>query len=269
MNQRLNYERLEVEHRGANGEVLWISLANPAMKNALDARMQGELIDVLGIAAQDPSVRCVVVRGTGNVFCSGGDIRAFDGMNPLMAERYATERGEVLQARIAALRKPILAAVDGWCLAGGTEFALMCDFIYATRAAKFGVTEIRIGLLPGWGGLTRLPRAVGMRRAREMIYRGEIIDAAQARECGLVNKLFESADQLYAEIEKVALEIAGNSAAAVRAARGVIADSQGVSEQVAMALERGAVVYLTATPDAHEGVKAFCEKRAPQFNQSL
>lgn len=269
MNQQVRYERIEFEHRGPKGEVLWISLANPAMKNALDERMQVELIDLLEIAGQDESIRCIVIRGAGNVFCSGGDIRAFDGMNPIMAERYATHRGEALQMQVERLRKPIVAAVDGWCLAGGTELALMCDFVYATRAAKFGLTEIKIGLLPGWGGLTRLPRAVGVRRAREMIYRGEIVGADQAHGLGLVNKLYDSAEQLYAEIEKVALEIAGHSGAAVRVARGVISESQGVSEQVAMALERGAIVYLTATPDAHEGVRAFCEKRPANFNQSL
>lgn len=261
-------QRLQFERRGSDGSVLWVSLSNPEARNALDETMQVELIEVLRAAAADDSVRCLVLRGAGNMFCSGGDIRGFEGMTPVRGEWFSVHRGEVIQTLMSGLGKPVIAAVDGWCLAGGCELALMSDFIYATTAAKFGVTEIRIGLLPGWGGLTRLPRAVGARRAREMIFRGEVIGAPEAQQLGLVNRLFAGAEELYAEVEKVALEITGKSAAAVRVARNTIAQTAHVSDEVSMSLERGGLVYLLSTPDVHEGVQAFLEKRPPRFNQS-
>ncbi|MBI3373392.1 MAG: enoyl-CoA hydratase/isomerase family protein [Betaproteobacteria bacterium] len=261
------YQRLLVERKGADGEVLWLSLSNPAMRNALDDKMQLELIDALASAKDDISIRCLVLRGAGKVFCSGGDIRGFEGMNPAKGEWFSIHRGQAIQNLFTMLGKPVIAAVDGWCLAGGTELALMCDFIYAAEAAKFGLTEIAIGLLPGWGGLTRLPRAVGARRAREMIYRAEIVSASEAQRAGLVNRVFSTADELYAQADLAATEIAAKSQAAVRVARGVIAETAGASDEVAMSLERGAVVYLLATPDVQEGVNAFIEKRAPKFNQ--
>ncbi|MEZ5631917.1 MAG: enoyl-CoA hydratase/isomerase family protein [Burkholderiaceae bacterium] len=263
-----SFQRLQVERRGANGSLLWVSLSNPEARNALDEAMQLELIELLRAVAADRSVRCLVLRGAGNTFCSGGDIRGFEDMTPVRGEWFSVHRGEVIQALMGGLGKPVIAAIDGWCLAGGCELALMSDFVYATEKAKFGVTEIRIGLLPGWGGLTRLPRAVGARRAREMIFRGEVIGAQEAQQLGLVNKLFAGAEELYAEVEKVALEIADKSSAAVRVARDVIAQTAHASDAVSMSLERGGLVYLLSTPDVQEGVQAFLEKRTPQFNQT-
>ncbi|MFI4939395.1 MAG: enoyl-CoA hydratase/isomerase family protein [Burkholderiales bacterium] len=260
------YEHLQVERRGDDDAVLWVALFNPKARNALNEPMQRELIDLLGQAKNDASVRCLVLRGAGENFCSGGDIKAFENMTPASAEWHLIHRGGAIQTLMSSLGKPVIAAVEGWCLAGGTELALMCDFIYATDSAQFGLTEIRIGILPGWGGMTRLPHAVGQRRAREMIYRGEIIGAVEAQQWGLVNRLSAKAEDMYQAVANVSNEIALKSAAAVRAARGVIAESANVSEEVAMSLERGAVVFLATTPDMQEGVSAFLEKRTPKFN---
>jgi enoyl-CoA hydratase/carnithine racemase len=263
-----SFQRLQVERRGTDAALLWVALSNPEMRNALDETMQLELIELLRAAGADDSVRCVVLRGAGSVFCSGGDIRGFEGMTPRRGEWFSVHRGEVIQSLMTGLGKPVITAVDGWCLAGGSELALMSDFVYATKAAKFGLTEIRIGLLPGWGGLTRLPRAIGARRAREMIFRGEVIGASVAQQLGLVNQLFDTAEELYAAAEQAALEITDKSAAAVRVAREIIAQSAQVGDAAAMSLERGGLVYLLSTPDVQEGVQAFLEKRSPRFNQS-
>ena len=260
--------RVQVQRRGDDGALLWVTLSNPATRNALDETMQLELLALLAAVKDDDSVRCVVLQGAGGHFCSGGDINGFEGMTPARGAAYSLRRGEPMQSRFAQLGKPVIAAVEGWCLAGGTELALMCDFIYAASKAKFGVTEIRIGLLPGWGGLTRLPRAVGLRRAREMIYRGEVIDAAEAERTGLVNRLFPTADALYAAAEASALEIARMSAPAMRVAREVTAQSAHVPDEVAMALERGGLIHLVSLPDVHEGVDAFLAKREPRFNKT-
>lgn len=261
--------RVRVTRTGEVAAVAWLTLSNPALRNALDDRMQRELIAALQALGADDSVRCVVVRGEGTVFCSGGDIGIFEGMSPERSHWFSVHRGEAVQNAVLRLNKPLIAAVDGWCLAGGCELALMADFAYASRAAKFGLTEIRIGLLPGWGGVTRLPQVVGLRRARELLYRGEIVDAAEALRIGLVNRCFDDADALYAAAETAAQEIAAKSCAAVRAARELTALASGRDEPAAMALERGAMVHLAASDDAKEGVAAFLEKRTPRFNQTL
>lgn len=260
--------RLVLHRSGEGAAVLWVNLSNPTMRNAMDDAMQQELIATLRAAGEDDSIRCVVVRGEGEVFSSGGDISAFQRMGPEKSHWYATQRGDALQKAVAALAKPLIAAVDGWCLAGGTELLLMADFAYCTRAAKFGVTEIRIGLLPLWGGTTRLPQVVGLRRAREMLYRGEIIDSAEAMRLGLVNRCFDSADALYTAAGQTAEQIAAHSRHAVRAARELAALASGRDEVACMALERGASVHLAATADAKEGIAAFLEKRPPRFNQT-
>lgn len=261
-------ERLILERGGDGDAVLWVSLSNPGARNAMDDAMQQELIATFRAAGADDSIRCVVVRGQGEIFSSGGDISAFRDMAPERSHWYATERGDALQKAVAAMGKPLIAAVDGWCLAGGTELLLMSDFAYCTRAAKFGVTEIRIGLLPLWGGTTRLPQVVGLRRAREMLYRGEIIDSAEALRLGLVNRCFDSADALYAAAGEAAEEIAAKSRHAIRAARELSALASLRDDAMCMALERGASVHLAGTGDAKEGIAAFMEKRQPRFNQT-
>ena len=262
-----NLTRLALQRTGDDGAVVWVTLSNPRMRNALDAAMQQELIATLHALAQEDSVRCVVMRGAGEMFCSGGDISAFEGMSPEKSHWYSTYRGDVVQEAVAHLGKPLIAAVDGWCLAGGCELLLMADFAYASGAAKFGLTEIRIGVLPGWGGVTRLPAAVGLKRAREMLYRGEIIESAEALRLGLVNRCFATAEELYAAAEQAAQEIAAKPRAAVREARELTALASGRDDDQCMALERGAITYLSSTADAREGVAAFLEKRAPRFNQ--
>lgn len=263
-----NLTRLLLERTGDDGAVLWVTLSNPAARNAMDDAMQRELIATFRAAGQDDSIRCVVVRGHGEMFSSGGDISAFQDMGPEKSHWYSTQRGEATQQAVAALGKPLIAAVDGWCLAGGCELLLMADFAYASRAAKFGVTEIRIGVLPLWGGVTRLPLAVGVRRAREMLYRGEIIDSAEALRLGLVNRCFETAEELYGAAGQAAQEIAAKSRWAIRAARELTDLVSGRDDGLCMALERGTAVHLSGTEDAREGIAAFLEKRQPQFNQT-
>lgn len=261
-------ERLIVERAGERGEIVWISLANPPIRNALDARMQTELLGVLEEIKQDSSIGCVIVRGAGDLgFCSGGDIKGFKDMTPQKGDWYSVHRGQAFQRLMASMGKPVIAAVDGWCLAGGMELAVMCDFIYASETAKFAVTEIEIGLLPGWGGLSHLSGAVGLRRAREMIYSAEKIDAAEALRIGLVNKVFPTADQMYVAAERAAISIANKSRAAVREARDIITATGTIPDaETGMAMERGVMMRLISSADFHEGVQAFLEKRKPAFN---
>jgi enoyl-CoA hydratase/carnithine racemase len=164
------------------------------------------------------------------------------------------------------MEKPVIAAVNGFCLAGGMELALCCDFIYATQTARFGLVEINLGLLAGWGGTVRLPRKIPVNRAKEMIYRGEIISAEEAYQWGLVNRVFSSKEILDEEVEKIVSEMMAKPPLALRAAKNVINNSITCdSIEAALSIERGAVTWLTSSEDCKEGVAAFVEKRKPVF----
>lgn len=262
-----NYERLIYERRGAEGEQLWLTLNNEPMRNALDATMQMELIQVLEEVCFDNDIRCVVIGGAGEkAFCSGGDIKAFESLDLVSGYDYAFNQGNTLQRLITYMEKPVIAAVNGFCFAGGLELALVCDFIYATENAKFGLLEINLGLLAGWGGTVRLPRAMPPRRAKEMIYRGEIIDASEAYRCGLVNRLFASRREMDQALKRAVAEMVAKPPLALRAAKNVVNNSLTCdSIEAALAIERGSTMWLLASDDMKEGVASFVEKRKPNF----
>ena len=175
-----DYQKVICERKGSKEEVLWITLNDEKMMNALSDAMQQELLDVLKDTAFDNEIRCVVLKGAGNkAFSSGGDIELFQSLDIVSGYDFAYNRGNSIQHMLTYMEKPVVAAVHGYCFAGGLELALCCDFIYASQSAKFGLLEINLGLLPGWGGTVRLPRRIPVNRAKEMIFRGEIITAEE------------------------------------------------------------------------------------------
>jgi enoyl-CoA hydratase len=261
------YQKFVYERKGANGEALWLTLNNEAMRNALDDSTQRELLEILEKTASDPSIRCVVLGGAGEkAFCSGGDIRAFQAMSLVSGYEYLLHRGARIHQLITSMEKPVIAAVAGRCYAGGLELALMCDFIYATENATFGLLEINLGLLAGWGGTVRLPRAISASRAKEMIYRGEVIKSAEAYQWGLVNRVFPSRADMYQALEKTVEELVAKPPLALRAAKSIINNSLTCdSIEAALAIERGTIQWLAGSEDMKEGVAAFVEKRKPNF----
>jgi enoyl-CoA hydratase/carnithine racemase len=261
------YQKVIYERKGAKGEALWLTLNNEAMRNALDDTMQRELLDILEKVALDYSIRCVVIGAAGEkAFCSGGDIRAFQSMNLVSGYEYLLQRGARIHQLITTMEKPVIAAVAGMCFAGGLELALMCDFIYATESATFGLLEINLGLLAGWGGTVRLPRAIPAARAKEMIYRGEVIKAPEAHQWGLVNRVFLSRAEMYQALEKTVEELVAKPPLALRAAKTIINNSATCdSIDAALAIERGTIQWLAGSEDMKEGVAAFVEKRKPSF----
>jgi enoyl-CoA hydratase len=165
---------------------------------------------------------------------------------------------------IASLPIPVIAAVNGFALGGGCELALACDFIYASERARFGQPEVNLGLMPGFGGTQRLARRVGIGLARELIYTGSVIDAAEALRIGLVNRVI-APDQLLAEVKKTALLIASKAPLAIRASKRVIGEGLDNTLRDGNEIELEAFVDGFKTADKEEGVSAFLEKRAPNF----
>ncbi len=260
------FEQLTYERRGKNGEVLWLTLNNPKMGNALGPLMQEELKDALEHTLKDNSIRCVVIRGAGDkAFCSGGDINTFKSLDVVTSYDYSYQQGNRIQTLLTYMEKPVVAAVNGRCFAGGLELALCCDFMYASENASFGLLEINLGILAGWGGTVRLPRKIAVNRAKEMIYKGEIIDAAEAYRWGLVNKVVPL-DKLDAEVEATVNAIMAKPPLALRGAKNVINNSITCNSiEAALAIERGTVMWLLRSEDVQEGINSFVEKRPPTF----
>ncbi len=255
------------EIKGANKEVLWIILNNEKMMNAVTYTMQNELLEVLEKAKFDNSIRCLVITGCGEkAFSAGGDINYFLTLDNVSFHDFLYERGYRVQHAMTYMEKPVIAAVNGYCFGGGLEIALCCDFIYASKNARFGLTEIDIGLLAGWGGTCRLPRTISVNNAKEMIFKGERISADEAYRIGLVNKVFETVPDLYRGIEDCVNTIIAKPPLAVRAAKSIINNSITCgSMEAAQSIERDAVKWLFSSEDMKEGVKAFLEKRKPVF----
>ncbi len=236
----------------------------PKALNALNSETIAELGQVLDAVAADSALRALVLTGSGEkAFVAGADIAEMAALSPLEARRFA-ERGERTLARLEALPIPTIAAVNGFALGGGCELAMACDLVYASDRARFGQPEVNLGLIPAFGGTQRLARRVGPARALEIILTGDMIDAAKAREIGLVLEVLPG-DQVLPHALQVARRIASRSPAAVALAKRTLHAGLAVDTATAGELERQAFALLFGTEDTREGLKAFVEKRPAAF----
>jgi len=248
------------ERRGA---VAVLTLDRPAALNALDRATLAALESCVEEVARDTAVRALVVTGAGRAFAAGADIAEMRGMTPAEAEAFS-RLGHRVFAALEALRVPTIAAVNGYALGGGCELALACDWIYASAKARFGQPEVKLGILPGFGGTSRLARRVGLAHAKELVLTGEPISADEALRIGLVNRVFPP-DELLAGALASAGSVAERGPLAVAAAKRVMQEGQDVDPRVAHALEQQAFGLLFSTQDRAEGMAAFLEKRDPEF----
>lgn len=217
------------------------------------------------LATRGPALRGVILTGGGDrAFVAGADIRGMAALTPAEGARLA-RLGHAVAHAIEALDAPVVAAVDGFALGGGCELALACDFVYATERSKFGQPEVKLGLIPGFGGTVRLPRAVGLARAKELVYTGRTIDAEEAHRIGLVARLFADRAALDAGVRATLGLIAANAAPAVAMAKHVFVDAAGRDTAAAVDLEVEGFERAFGTADRDEGVAAFLEKREPRF----
>ncbi|WP_448810583.1 enoyl-CoA hydratase/isomerase family protein [Agromyces bauzanensis] len=253
---------VRVEREGA---VAVVTIDRPASLNALSAAVLAELESAFTALAREGGVRGVLLVGAGGrAFVAGADIRGLATLEPEPAADVA-RLGHRVAAAIETLPAPVIACVDGFALGGGLELALACDLIYATDASSFGQPEVRLGLIPGFGGTVRLPRAVGVARAKELIYSGRRIGIDEAVESGLVVRRFADRDALLAGARATLAEIAANSATAVAIAKRVLVAATGRPTDAASALEVEGFEDAFRTDDMHEGIAAFLEKREPRF----
>ena len=253
-------EPVRSERRGA---VALLTMDRPKALNALDAATLQALDARLREVEGDASVCALVITGEGRAFVAGADIAAMQEMSGAQAGEFS-RLGQETFARLEALSIPTIAAVNGFALGGGCELALACDWIYASSAARFGQPEVKLGILPGFGGSVRLPRRVGVAWAKELILGGEPIDAELAQRIGLVNRIFAPEELVDAAV-KAGEQFAGLGSLAVAAAKRVLQQGQDADPRVVAALEREAFAATFSTEDRREGMAAFLEKRAPDF----
>lgn len=243
------------------GRVGWITLNRPEALNALNSVLVRELIDAALAYDASPEVGCIVITGSERAFAAGADIKE-------MAEQGYAEMqlGGPFPGwgGFERMRTPVIAAVAGFALGGGCELAMMCDFILAADTAKFGQPEINLGVLPGFGGSQRLPRAIGKAKAAEMVLTGRMMRADEAERSGLVARVIP-ADEFLADVEQTAATIAAKSLPALYAAKDALQAAQEMPLSEGLRFERLAFAAAFATEDQKEGMRAFTEKREPNF----
>jgi enoyl-CoA hydratase len=255
----LNYENILIENRGRVG---LITLHRPKQLNALNDALMDELGAALLAFDADDDIGAVVITGSERAFAAGADIGAMATWTYMDVYKtdYITRNWETLRR----IRKPVIAAVAGFCLGGGCELAMMCDFIIAADSAKFGQPEIKLGIIPGAGGTQRLPRAVSKAKAMDLCLTGRMMDAAEAERAGLASRVVP-ADKLLDEAVGAATVIAGFSLPSVMMAKESVNRAYETTLNEGMLFERRVFHSLFATDDQKEGMTAFVEKRKPNF----
>lgn len=253
------YETLLLE---IHGNVALIILNRPQALNALSPQLTQELSSLLDSLEKDDNVAAAVLTGNERAFAAGADIKAMQQMTYMEAYRsdFITNSWD----RLASFRKPIIAAVSGYALGGGCEFAMMCDFIIAADTARFGQPEITIGTIPGSGGTQRLARFIGKSKAMDMVLTGRMMDAQEAERCGLVSRLVPAAD-LLSEAIKIAAHISQQSAPINMMAKESVNRAFEGSLAEGLRFERRLFHSTFATEDQKEGMQAFVQKRPPVF----
>ncbi len=248
----------------ADGPLAIITIDRESKLNALSSEVISELTQAAATLEVSDEVRVVAITGAGTkAFVAGADISEMVDLTPVQAQAFA-EMGGMLGISIETSEKVWVAAVNGFAFGGGCELALACDFVYASDNAKFGQPEVKLGVIPGFGGTQRLPRRVGVAKAKELCMTGDAIDAQEALRIGLVDAVFPQGD-LMDRVKKLAERIAANGPLAVAEVKRLIHAGQSTTLDHAIALEQRSFGLLFATADQQEGMAAFLAKRKAQF----
>ncbi len=245
-----------------------LTMNRPERLNALGDTLREDLHSAIVRASEEPSIRAIILTGAGRGFCSGGDVKAMNeakerGQAPAILDKVAPSRDRTVLAMRDA-PKPIIAAVNGPAAGAGMNIALACDMRIASSAAKFGETFVRRGLHVDWGGTYFLPRLVGMAKACELIFTGDVIDAEEALALGIVSRVVAPED-LMPTVRALAQKMAAGPPIALRLAKRALYHNQDCDLRAALEYETYAQNICRETEDAREGIRAFVEKRAPEF----
>lgn len=257
----LLYETLILEKEQA-----WvlITLNRPKRLNAINSQMIAELSNVLDMIAGDNDLKVVIITGGPEYFSAGADISEIVHIKEINQGFEFSRKIQKTFDQIENLPKPVIAAISGLALGGGCEMALACDLRIASETATLGVPEINIGVLPGAGGTQRLPRLLGICKAKELLFTGDRITAQEACQLGLINKVVPG-DQLMAEARKMAEKIASKPPLALKMAKYLVNTGINIDLESALRMEAQALAYLFMTKDKDEGMNAFLEKRKATF----
>lgn len=257
----MEYSKLLVEKK--NGIAI-VKINNPQSLNALNSTILGELDTLFTELENDSSISVIILTGEGKAFVAGADITEMSSMDAAEGKAFG-EKGAKVFRKIELLSKPVIAAVNGYALGGGCELAMCCDIRIASAKAKFGQPEVGLGITPGFSGTQRLPRLVGMGKAKELIFTAEAINADEACRIGLVNSVAEP-EELMNTAVAMAEKIAGKAPAAVKYSKESINRGMQCSMDEAINIEANLFGLCFATEDQKEGMKAFMEKRKAKFN---
>ncbi len=257
----MTYENILSEKKNA---IIYITVNRPKVLNALNMATMEELRSAFTAAKNDAEVRAVILTGTGEkAFIAGADISELARQDAVTAKEYA-HRGQSVLDLIENLGKPVIACINGFALGGGCEVALACTMRLASENAKLGQPEVKLGIIPGYGGSQRLPRLVGKGHAMQMVLAGEMITAQEAHRIGLVNEVTAPAE-LIPRAEAIAAKIIANGPLAVQYAMEAVNKGMEMTLAEGLYLEAALFGLCCATEDKKEGTTAFLEKRAPQF----
>ncbi len=248
-----------------DGAVATLVVDRPAQRNALSIPVCEEINDRISDLEANPDIHVLVLTGSGpKSFIAGADINELVTYNPAQAYRHI-EVGHRLFTRIENLAIPTIASINGYCLGGGLEIAMACDIRLAARNAKFGLPEINIAMVPGWGGTERLQRLVGQSRAAAMMITGEMLAIDEAITSGLVYRQFETVDALRAGTNELAHKLARFAPISMRATKRMLLTSAGLNPDQILQRDAAMLAYLVSTADAKEGLTAFLEKRPASY----
>lgn len=247
-----------------NDGIALLTINSPKTLNALNSRVLRELESALDALDGDDEVRVVVLTGAGDkAFVAGADIKEMAAMNAFEGQQFGLQ-GQRVMLRMEKMRKPVIAAVNGYALGGGLELALACDFIYASEKARLGFPEVTLGIIPGFGGTQNLARRIGSARASELIFSGRMIEASKACTWGIVNEVF-APEELLAKAMETAAAIAAVGTLGVAYAKNAIVNGLNMGKEDGFRYEASLFGVLFATEDQKEGMGAFVEKRQAVF----
>lgn len=240
-----------------------VTINRPDKLNALNVAVFDDLTTLVEELATRSDIGGVIITGAGRAFVAGADISELESLNAIQAKSLA-RRGQLVFNRLEALHKPVIAAINGFALGGGCELAMACHIRIASDAAKFGQPEVKLGLIPGYGGTQRLPRLIGKGRALQLLMTGEVIDANEALRIGLVNKVVPGAD-LMTMAQATMKAMLANAPMALGGCIEAVNRGYDLSIGDALAMEATTFGLLFSSEDKREGTRAFLEKRAPSF----